>query len=139
MGPSRASPYPLLVTTVQVRRVIPLTPRTLAGHRPAAPPARPRARRGRKGARMERAPLVTVVGPTPCGQPGLALAVGAGLGGEVGNADALQLYGGLDIGTAMLGPEQREGTAHPQLDVLEVTPQARVSAYQQAAREDIGA
>src|SRR5690625_4556275 len=88
---------------------------------------------------MERAPLVTVVGPTASGKSDLALALAAELGGEIVNADALQLYRGMDIGTAKLRPEQREGIAHHQLDVLEVTQEASVSAYQQAAREDIAA
>src|SRR5690625_6302274 len=70
---------------------------------------------------MERAPLVTVVGPTASGKSDLALALAAELGGEIVNADALQLYRGMDIGTAKLRPEQREGIAHHQLDVLEVT------------------
>src|SRR5699024_7191736 len=88
---------------------------------------------------MERAPLVTVVGPTASGKSDLALALAAELGGEIVNADALQLYRGMDIGTAKLRPEQREGIAHHQLDVLEVTQEASVSAYQQAARADIAA
>src|SRR5690625_6032798 len=88
---------------------------------------------------MERAPLVTVVGPTASGKSDLALALAAELGGEFVNADALQLYRGMDIGTAKLRPEQREGIAHHQLDVLEATQEASVSAYQQAAREAIAA
>src|SRR5690625_5859534 len=88
---------------------------------------------------MEGAPLVAVVGPTTAGKSVLARALAAELGGEMVNADALQLYRGMDIGTAKLRPEQREGVAHHQLDVLEVTQEASVSAYQQAAREDIAA
>lgn len=86
---------------------------------------------------MEPAPLVAVVGPTATGKSDLAVALAAELGGEIVNADALQLYRGMDIGTAKLRPEQREGIIHHQLDVLEVTQEASVSAYQQAAREDI--
>src|SRR5690625_3855768 len=88
---------------------------------------------------MESSPLVAVVGPTATGKSDLAGALAAELGGEIVNADALQLYRGMDIGTAKLRPEQREGIAHHQLDVLEVTQEASVSAYQQAAREDIAA
>src|SRR5699024_2310284 len=87
------------------------------------------------GAAAGLAPLVAVVRPAASGTPALALALAAERGGETVNAAALQLYRGMDIGTAKLRPEQREGIAHHQLDVLEVTQEASVSAYQQAARE----
>jgi tRNA dimethylallyltransferase len=80
-------------------------------------------------------PLVAVVGPTATGKSDLGLALAAELGGEVVNADAMQLYRGLDIGTAKLSPAERAGIPHHLIDVLDVTQVASVAAYQRAARE----
>ncbi|WP_127571038.1 tRNA (adenosine(37)-N6)-dimethylallyltransferase MiaA [Georgenia faecalis] len=87
--------------------------------------------------------VLAVVGPTATGKSDLALDLAELLGGpagaEVVNADAMQLYRGMDIGTAKLPPAQRRGIAHHQLDVLDVTQEATVAAYQQHAREDLAA
>ncbi|HEY6423732.1 MAG TPA: tRNA (adenosine(37)-N6)-dimethylallyltransferase MiaA [Pseudonocardiaceae bacterium] len=80
---------------------------------------------------------VAVVGPTATGKSDLAVELAATLGGEVLNADAMQLYRGMDIGTAKLPPAQRGGVRHHLLDVLEVTETASVAAYQRAARSII--
>ena len=81
--------------------------------------------------------VVAVVGPTATGKSDLALHLAEELGGEVVNADATQLYRGMDIGTAKLTPEQRRGIPHHQLDVLDVTQEASVAVYQQSARADL--
>jgi tRNA dimethylallyltransferase len=81
--------------------------------------------------------VVAVVGPTATGKSDLALHLAEELGGEVVNADASQLYRGMDIGTAKLPVERRRGIPHHQLDVLDVTEEASVAAYQQAARADL--
>src|SRR5690349_10029876 len=81
--------------------------------------------------------VIAVVGSTATGKSDLALALAEELGGEVVNADASQLYRGMDIGTAKLPPSQRRGIPHHQLDVLEVTQEASVAAYQEGARTDI--
>ena len=80
-----------------------------------------------------------MVGPTGTGKSALALQLAEALGGEIVNADAMQLYRGMDIGTAKLAPEQRRGIAHHQLDVLDVTATATVARYQQAAAADVQA
>jgi tRNA dimethylallyltransferase len=82
---------------------------------------------------------IAVVGPTGTGKSQLALDLAARLGGEIVNADAMQLYRGMDIGTAKLAPEQRCGIPHHQLDVLEVVQTATVARYQQAAAADVAA
>jgi tRNA dimethylallyltransferase len=82
---------------------------------------------------------VAIVGPTGTGKSALALAVAERLGGEVVNADAMQLYRGMDIGTAKLPVAERRGVPHHQLDVLDVTETASVARYQQAAAADIEA
>lgn len=84
-------------------------------------------------------PVVAVVGATATGKSDLGVALARELGGEVVNADASQLYRGMDIGTAKLGPEQRLGIPHHQLDVLGVREEASVAAYQAAARADLAA
>lgn len=78
--------------------------------------------------------LVAVVGPTATGKSELGLALAAALGGEVINADALQLYRGMDIGTAKLPVADRRGVPHHLLDVLDVTQEASLAAYQRDAR-----
>ena len=78
-----------------------------------------------------------MVGPTATGKSELGLALAERLDGEVVNADAMQLYRGMDIGTAKLSPDQRRGIVHHQLDVLEVREEASVAAYQRHARADI--
>jgi tRNA dimethylallyltransferase len=86
---------------------------------------------------------LAIVGPTGTGKSDLALAVAEALGGELAvevvNADAMQLYRGMDIGTAKLPLGDRRGIPHHQLDVLDVTETATVARYQQAAAADIEA
>ncbi len=77
---------------------------------------------------------VAVVGPTATGKSDLAVELARRLDGEVVNADAMQLYRGMDIGTAKLPPAQRRGVRHHLLDTLEVTETASAAAYQRAAR-----
>ena len=79
-------------------------------------------------------PIVAVVGPTAAGKSDLALDLAEALGGEVVNTDSMQLYRGMDIGTAKLPPEQRRGIAHHLLDVLDVTETATVAEFQSWAR-----
>jgi tRNA dimethylallyltransferase len=81
--------------------------------------------------------VIAVVGPTASGKSELALTLAQRLGGEIVNADAMQLYRGMDIGTAKVPLEQRRGIAHHQLDVLDVRQEASVAAYQRQARMDL--
>jgi len=82
---------------------------------------------------------IAVVGPTATGKSALALQLAQALDGEVINADAMQLYRGMDIGTAKTPVPQRGGMPHHQLDVLDVTETASVAHYQRAARRDVEA
>jgi tRNA dimethylallyltransferase len=82
-------------------------------------------------------PVIAVVGPTAAGKSGLSLRLARALDGEVVNADSMQLYRGMDIGTAKLPPAERCGVPHHLLDVWEVTRTASVSEYQQLARRAI--
>ncbi|GIG25179.1 tRNA (adenosine(37)-N6)-dimethylallyltransferase MiaA [Cellulomonas denverensis] len=83
--------------------------------------------------------IVAVVGPTATGKSDLALDLAERLSGEVVNADALQFYRGMDIGTAKLPVADRRGIPHHQLDVLDPDQDATVAAYQTAARADVAA
>lgn len=82
---------------------------------------------------------VAVVGPTATGKTALGVELALALGGEVVNADAMQLYRGMDIGTAKATVEERRGVPHHLLDVLDVTETASVAAYQKQARATIEA
>ena len=77
--------------------------------------------------------VVAVVGATATGKSELALDLAESLGGEVVNADAMQLYRGMDIGTNKLPVEQWRGVPHHLLDVLEVTDEATLADYQARA------
>jgi tRNA dimethylallyltransferase len=83
--------------------------------------------------------VIGVVGPTASGKSELGLRLAEELGGEVVGADAMQLYRGMDIGTAKLPVAERRGIPHHQLDILSVTEEASVAAYQRSARVDIAA
>ncbi|QTX05019.1 tRNA (adenosine(37)-N6)-dimethylallyltransferase MiaA [Agromyces archimandritae] len=86
--------------------------------------------------------IVAIVGATGTGKSAFALDLARAIaerGGfaEVVNADAMQLYRGMDIGTAKLAPAERQGIPHHLLDVLEVTDEASVARYQAEARRAI--
>jgi tRNA dimethylallyltransferase len=82
-------------------------------------------------------PVVAVVGPTAAGKSELAVALARELGGEVVNADSMQIYRGMDIGTAKLPVLQRADVPHHLLDVLDVTQPATVAEFQSWARAAI--
>ncbi len=82
---------------------------------------------------------LAIVGPTGTGKSQLALDVAERLDAEIVNADAMQFYRGMDIGTAKLPVAARRGIPHHQLDVLDVTETATVARYQAAAAADIEA
>jgi len=77
--------------------------------------------------------LIAVVGATTAGKSDLAVDLARALDGEVINADSMQLYRGMDIGTAKLTLEERRGVPHHLLDVWDVTQAASVAEYQDLA------
>ncbi|WP_061960392.1 tRNA (adenosine(37)-N6)-dimethylallyltransferase MiaA [Demequina flava] len=83
--------------------------------------------------------VIAIVGATATGKSDVSLAVAEALNGEIVNADSMQFYRGMDIGTAKLPLAQRRGIAHHQLDVLDVDQDASVAAFQRDARADIDA
>jgi tRNA dimethylallyltransferase len=81
--------------------------------------------------------VIAVVGPTATGKSGLGIALARALGGEVVNADSMQLYAGMDIGTAKEPEAARKGVPHHLLDIWPVTQAANVADYQKLARAAI--
>jgi tRNA dimethylallyltransferase len=80
---------------------------------------------------------VAVVGPTAAGKSALSLRLAEAIGGEIVNADSMQLYRGMDIGTAKLTVAERDGVPHHLLDIWDVTQAAAASDYQRLARQAI--
>ena len=81
--------------------------------------------------------MVAVVGPTAAGKTELSLDLAEALGGEVVNTDSMQVYRGMDIGTAKLPDSEWRGIPHHLLDLLDVTEPATVAEFQRWARDVI--
>ena len=84
-------------------------------------------------------PVIAIVGATATGKSAVALALAERLDGEIINADSMQFYRGMDIGTAKLPMADRRGIPHHQLDTLDVHEDASVARFQEVARADIEA
>ena len=82
-------------------------------------------------------PVVAVVGPTATGKSDLAVELALHLDGEVVNADSMQLYRGMDVGTAKLTDAERRGVPHHLLDVWDVRVAANVADYQRLVRRQL--
>jgi tRNA dimethylallyltransferase len=82
-------------------------------------------------------PVIAIVGPTAAGKSDLAVELAKRLGGEIVNADSMQLYRAMDIGTAKLTSAERRGVPHHLLDVWDPRHTADVASYQQLARAEI--
>ncbi len=81
--------------------------------------------------------LVVIGGATATGKSDLAVALAQSIGGQVINADSMQLYRGMDIGTAKLSLAERQGIPHHLLDLVEVSSDVNVAWYQERARAAI--
>ncbi|MFM8752751.1 MAG: tRNA (adenosine(37)-N6)-dimethylallyltransferase MiaA [Actinomycetota bacterium] len=81
--------------------------------------------------------LIVICGATATGKSDLAVALAKELRGHIINADSMQLYKGMDIGTAKLTVEERQGIPHHLIDVLSVREEASVAQYQVDARSII--
>jgi tRNA dimethylallyltransferase len=79
-------------------------------------------------------PVIAVVGPTGSGKSDLGVELALALNGEVINADALQFYRGMDIGTAKITVDERKGVPHHLLDTKDVTEEASVADFQAECR-----
>ncbi len=83
---------------------------------------------------MGQLPVIAVVGATAAGKSDLAVDLALRLGGEIINTDSMQLYRGMDIGTAKMSLSERRGVPHHLLDIWDVTRTASVAEYQRLAR-----
>ena len=81
--------------------------------------------------------VIAIVGPTAVGKTALSLEIAEKFSAQIINADAMQIYKGMDIGTAKLPLSQRRGIVHHQIDVLDPSEEANVSQYQKQSREII--
>lgn len=81
--------------------------------------------------------LIVICGATATGKSDLAVSVAKEINAEVINADSMQLYKGMDIGTAKLSLAERKGVAHHLIDILEIKDDANVAWYQSIARSKI--
>ena len=81
--------------------------------------------------------VIVICGATATGKSDLAVALAREIDGEVINADSMQLYKGMDIGTAKITLEEQQGVPHHLMDQLDVTEDANVAWYQEKAREKI--
>jgi tRNA dimethylallyltransferase len=81
--------------------------------------------------------VVVICGATATGKSDIAIEVAQEIGAEIINADSMQLYRGMDIGTAKLSMEERRGVPHHLLDVLDVSQDSTVAWYQEQARATI--
>ncbi|SDN20678.1 tRNA dimethylallyltransferase [Nocardioides szechwanensis] len=84
---------------------------------------------------MPAPPIVALVGATASGKTGLSLDLAERLGGEIVNTDAMQVYRGMDIGTAKVPPAERRGIPHHLLDLLSVREPLSVAHFQEQARD----
>lgn len=82
--------------------------------------------------------VIVICGATATGKSDLAVSLALEMNGEIINADSMQLYKGMDVGTAKISMEERKGIPHHLLDVLNVKEDASVAWYQKSARELIG-
>jgi len=82
-------------------------------------------------------PVVAIVGPTASGKTRLSVELARAVGGEIVNADSVQLYRGMDVGSAKATPEERGGVPHHLLDVLDPAQEASVAEFQREARAAI--
>ena len=78
--------------------------------------------------------IIVIAGATATGKSDLAVALASEIGGEIINADSMQLYRGMDIGTAKLTMQERGGIPHHMIDILDVSEDATVASYQAGAR-----
>ena len=85
----------------------------------------------------EKLPLVILAGPTAVGKSALSISLAKRIGGEIISADSMQVYRGMDIGSAKIRPEETEGIRHYLIDVLEPDEPFHVVRFQQLAKEAV--
>lgn len=81
--------------------------------------------------------VIAIVGPTASGKTALSIELAKRLNGEIINGDSMQVYRGMDIGTAKIRPEEMDGIPHHLLDIRDPDESFSVAEYQSLVREKI--
>ena len=84
---------------------------------------------------MDKKPLIILTGPTASGKSALAISLARQIGGEIISADSMQVYRGMDIGTAKIRPEEMQGIPHYLIDVMDPDEPFNVVVFQALAKE----
>lgn len=84
---------------------------------------------------MEKKPLIILTGPTAVGKTALSIALAKAVDGEIISADSMQVYKGMDIGSAKIMPEEMQGVPHYLIDELEPDEEFHVVLFQQLAKK----
>ena len=84
---------------------------------------------------MEKEPLIIIAGPTATGKSSLGIALAGRIGGEILSADSMQVYRGMDIGTAKIRTEEMDGIQHHLIDVMDPKEPYNVAVFQKMARQ----
>lgn len=84
---------------------------------------------------MEKKPLIILTGPTAVGKTALSIGLAKALDGEIISADSMQVYRGMDIGTAKIAPEEMQGIPHHLIDILEPWEEFHVADFQRYCKE----
>ena len=83
----------------------------------------------------QKKPLLILAGPTAVGKTALSIALAKQVGGEIISADSMQVYRGMDIGSAKIRKEEMQGVAHHLLDILNPTESFNITIFQQLAKQ----
>ena len=84
---------------------------------------------------MKKKPLIILTGPTAVGKTSLSIGLAKALDGEIISADSMQVYRGMDIGTAKISPDQMQGIPHHLIDILEPWEEFHVADFQKYCKE----
>ena len=80
-------------------------------------------------------PLIILTGPTAVGKTALSIGLAKAIQGEIISADSMQVYRGMDIGTAKITKEQMDGVPHHLIDIMDPSDSFHVMAFQQKCKE----
>ncbi len=84
---------------------------------------------------MNKMPMIILTGPTAVGKTGLSIELAKRIGGEIISADSMQVYRGMDIGSAKISAEEMDGVPHHLIDVLDPWEDFNVTVFQKKCKE----
>lgn len=86
---------------------------------------------------MEKKPLIIIAGPTAVGKTDISIALAKAINGSIISADSMQVYRGMDIGSAKIKPYEMDGIAHYLIDILEPSEDFNIVLFQKYATQAI--